>query len=70
MPKPICRKMLDSRAMRSSPQGANVPGILPVLAANGAIVEAGRFYYLNSIREICADLGSKSAELKLLLNLL
>jgi hypothetical protein len=56
--------------MRSSPQGANVPGILPVLAANGAIVEAGRFYYLNSIREFCADLGSKSAELKLLLKLL
>jgi len=53
--------------MRSSPQGANVHGILPVLAAKGAIVEAGRFYYLNSIREFCADLGLKSTELKVLL---
>ena len=66
-PKPICRKMLDSRAMRSSPQGANMHGVLPVFAANGAIVEAGRFYYLNSIRKFCADLGLKSAELKVLL---
>ena len=40
-------------------------GILPVLAADGAIVEAGRFYYLNSIREICAGfLVRKSGRIK------